>query len=136
MVPDLCELEVDRRTLPGETQESVYAELRARLDPLAGEDPGFRYELTKPSWLIPANDVPLTQPVVGALLQAYGRVLGRPTQATAFPAGSDAPHLGCPTVVCGPGSIAQAHTTDEFVAAQEIVAATRMYLHVVVQLLT
>jgi len=31
MVPDYCELEVDRRTLPGESRESVYAEFHERI---------------------------------------------------------------------------------------------------------
>ena len=135
MVPDTCALEVDRRTLPGETKEQVYAEFRRRLDGLAAEDPGFRYEITEPSWLIPPNDIAIEEPVVQSLLGAYRQVCGRPTEATAFVAGSDAPHMGFPTVVCGPGSINQAHSTCEFVAVEQLVAAARMYLWTVFDLL-
>ena len=42
MVPDRCELEVDRRTLPGETRESVYAELQARIDRAGRGRPRFQ----------------------------------------------------------------------------------------------
>lgn len=128
MVPDVCSLEVDRRTLPGETQEEVYAEFRERLDPLTRQDPGFRYEITDPTWLIPPNDIAVDEPVVQTLLDAYRQVLGEATAPTAFVAGSDAPHMGFPTVVCGPGSINQAHSTCEFVAVDQLVAAARMYL--------
>ena len=135
MVPDLCELEVDRRTLPGETKEGVYDEFRGILDPLTVKDPGFTYEITEPSWLIPPNDIDPGEPVVRSLLRAYERVVGISTEITAFPAASDAPHMGFPTVICGPGSIEQAHTTDEFVETEQLVKATHMYLWVVLDLL-
>ena len=38
-VPDYCELEVDRRTLPGETKEGVLQEYRDLLDDLAESTP-------------------------------------------------------------------------------------------------
>jgi acetylornithine deacetylase/succinyl-diaminopimelate desuccinylase-like protein len=136
MVPNLCELEVDRRTLPGETKESVYAEFREILEPLKKTDPGFAYEITEPSWLIPPNDIDPGEPVVQSLLKACAAATGQATEVTAFPAGSDAPHMGFPTVICGPGSISQAHTTDEFVEVEQLVQAARIYLWTVLDLLT
>lgn len=135
MVPDLCSLEVDRRTLPGETKEDVYAEFRLRLDRLTAQNSAFRYEITEPSWLIPPNDISVAEPVVQSLLSAYRQVVGKKTEVTAFVAGSDAPHMGFPTVVCGPGSINQAHSTCEFVAVDQLVAATKMYLWTAMELL-
>ena len=128
MVPDLCSLEVDRRTLPGESKEEVYKEFCEKLDALAASDKDFKYELTEPSWLIPPNDISIQEPVVQSLLKAYKAVTGSPGEATAFVAGSDAPHMGFPVVVCGPGSINQAHSTCEFVSTAQLAAATRMYL--------
>jgi acetylornithine deacetylase/succinyl-diaminopimelate desuccinylase family protein len=135
-VPDSCEMEVDRRTLPGETKDEVYAEFRTRLDPLREDDPGFRYEITEPSWLIPPNDISPTEPVVLSLLAAYEAVFDKKNEVRAFVAGSDAPHMGCPTVICGPGSIVQAHSTNEFVAKEELINATKMYLWAVLDLLS
>ena len=135
MVPDLCELEVDRRTLPGETKDGVYDEFRAIIDPLREEYPRFAYEITEPSWLIPTNDIDPDEAVVQSLLRAYEHVHAKSTEISAFPAGSDAPHMGFPTVICGPGSIEQAHTTDEFVEIQQVVKATQMYLWVILELL-
>lgn len=135
MVPDRCSLEVDRRTLPGESRSKVYDEFSTRLDALSAKDPAFRYEISEPSWLIPPNDIAVDEPVVRSLLAAYQRVMGRPTEVTAFVAGSDAPHMGFPTVVCGPGSIHQAHSTCEFVAVEQLVAAVRMYLWTILNLL-
>jgi len=128
MVPDLCILEVDRRTLPGETKDDVYEEFSERLDAISESNKDFRYDITDPSWLIPPNDISLNEPVVMSLMKAYQTVNRRTTKATAFVAGSDAPHMGFPTVVCGPGSINQAHSTLEFVSVDQLMGATRMYL--------
>jgi acetylornithine deacetylase len=135
MVPDTCELEVDRRTLPGETRESVYAELQARIERAAQGDPDFRSEITEPTWLIAPNDIAPGEPVVRALRTAHQSLFDRDPGVEAFVAGSDAPYMGFPTVICGPGSIAQAHTTCEFVDLKEVVDAARIYLHAALQLL-
>jgi acetylornithine deacetylase len=135
MVPDICELEVDRRTLPGESRESVYAEFHERIRWAAAGDPDFVYEITAPTWLIAANDLCATEPVVGALRAAHQEIFAADPGVEAFVAGSDAPYMGFPTVICGPGSIAQAHTTCEFVDLQEVADAARLYLHAALQLL-
>ena len=133
-VPDLCELEVDRRILPGETAEDVVGDYRVRLEALVRNHPGLRYEISEPSWYIPSLDLPLDSPVVTGIARAYESVVGKPATVTAFSAATDAPNLGFPTVVCGPGSLAQAHTTCEYVRTAEVVDATKIYLHTVLGL--
>jgi acetylornithine deacetylase/succinyl-diaminopimelate desuccinylase-like protein len=135
MVPDTCELEVDRRTLPGESHAGVYAEFHERIRRAAAGDPDFVYEITEPTWLIAPNDISPKEPVVAALRAAHQEIFGNDPGVEAFVAGSDAPYMGFPTVICGPGSIAQAHTTCEFVDLQEVAAAARIYLHAALQLL-
>ena len=63
-VPDFCELEVDRRMVPGETQEQMLAEYRARIDPLTQDDPTFRYEIAGPTVGVGALDIPTDAPIV------------------------------------------------------------------------
>jgi acetylornithine deacetylase/succinyl-diaminopimelate desuccinylase-like protein len=136
MVPDLCTLEVDRRTLPGETKDDVYKEFYERLNAITKRNKDFKYDITEPSWLIPPNDISPDEPVVRSLLKAYQTVHGgKATKVTAFAAGSDAPHMGFPTVVCGPGSINQAHSTSEFVSVDQLIGAARMYLWTIFDLL-
>lgn len=56
--PDLCELEVDRRTIPGQTADSFYYELRGFLDmPVAGAHP-LQYQLLPPQLNVAPLDVP------------------------------------------------------------------------------
>lgn len=135
-VPDLCELEVDRRVLPGETIEKVFAEYRQRLDRLVDTITGFKYEITDPTWDIPANDVPLDEPIVQTLLGAYAEVMGKATSVRAFVAGTDAPNMGFPTVICGPGSIPQAHSLNEYVTLDQLINAVKIYLWCVLDLLS
>jgi acetylornithine deacetylase len=134
-VPDFCELEVDRRTLPGENRESVYVEFRRRIEKARAEDSTLAYEITEPTWLIAPNDISPKEPVVEALRRAHVAVYDRDPGVQAFPAAADAPYMGFPTVICGPGSIAQAHTTCEFVELEEVVDAAKIYLHAVLDLL-
>lgn len=45
IVPDLCLLSLDRRTIPGETEESIMIELQKILDEIVEEDPEFKAEV-------------------------------------------------------------------------------------------
>ena len=136
VVPDFCELEIDRRLLPGDTIESVHNDIKRRLEDLTIDDPGFRYEISQPSWNIPANDVSVNSPVVRSLLKASEILPGNELEASAFPGATDAPFLGSPSIVCGPGKLTQAHSLDEYVEIEQLERATRMYLATVLDLLT
>lgn len=135
IVPDECLLEVDRRTLPNESKEDVYSELEDLLAKAGESVPDFQGELMEPSLLVPANEVQSDKPLVEALMKSVEEVFGEPREVQGFTAGSDAAHYGSPAVICGPGSIEQAHTTNEFVAVEDLVLATRLYLRTVLRML-
>jgi acetylornithine deacetylase/succinyl-diaminopimelate desuccinylase-like protein len=62
-------------------------------------------------------------------LSDIARRCGAPGQCLGVPYGTDAPAFavyGIPTVVFGPGSLAQAHTADEWVAVEQLEAATEI----------
>lgn len=133
-VPDFCELEVDRRLLPGETHEQIIAEYRARIDPLVEQDPTFRYEIAGPTVGVGALDIPADAEIVQTLSQAVERVTGKAAAIDAFPGGTDAPNMGFPCIICGPGALAQAHTTNEFVETRQLADAARVYLLTVLEM--
>jgi len=135
VVPDACELEVDRRTLPGETRAVVEKEYTDRLQGLLPDEVDAGFELGEPLIHVDALDVPEDSPVVQAVVQAYAGATGRDAVVKAFPAATDAPNLGFPAVVFGPGSLEQAHTIDEYVEIEELVSATRVYLGTILHLL-
>jgi len=135
-VPEFCELEVDRRTIPGETTETVKEEYRQLLEALAASEPGFRYGIEGPTIEVAPLDIPIDNPVVKSAIRAHQAVFGDEGAVSAFYGGTDAPNFGFPTLVCGPGSISQAHSTNEFVEIDDMVAATRIYLWSVLDLLS
>jgi len=135
-VADHCSLEVDRRLLPGETFDDVVAQYRSRLDPIAHDDPEFRYDIAGFSMTSEALDTPLDHPVVAASAAAYEWASGRAANIRAFTGCTDAPNLGAPAVILGPGSLSQAHSLNEWVEIDQLSTATKIYLHAALALLT
>lgn len=127
-VPDFCELEVDRRMVPGETPEQIVAEYRARIDPLMKDDPTFRYEIAGPTVGVGPLDISADDEIVQSVVAACEAVTGNAPDISAFPGGTDAPNMGFPCIICGPGALAQAHTVNEFVETRQLADAARVYL--------
>jgi acetylornithine deacetylase/succinyl-diaminopimelate desuccinylase-like protein len=118
IVPDYCEIVVDRRTLPGETERGVLREISAGL-----ARAGVRAEVTS---LKGAPCLPMETHPELPLVSAFLHSLNCPPSgahyfcdAAIFAAG------GTPSVVYGPGDIAQAHTTDEWISIASLDHARR-----------
>ena len=128
VVPDHCELIFDRRFLPTERLEDVDAELDEVLGIARERFPGLQVEAV-PEVVAGSLDTPEDAGVVRALIAACEAVTGRAAIAGA-PYGSDAASLaavGIPSVLCGPGDIAVAHSQDEWVPIAEVVQASEVY---------
>lgn len=125
--PDRCHLVVERRTLPGEAAERVMTEA-ARVLAAAGERcPGLDARV-EAGLFRAGTEVPVTSGLVEGLVSACRRA-GLPGVVEGMTAWVDACFLnesGTPAVCFGPGSIAQAHTADEWVEASEIEACARI----------
>jgi acetylornithine deacetylase len=118
---DHCRLEIERRTVPGETEDQVVAEIRAITDALAAEDATFRATvramLTRGSF-----EVRRDAPIVHAVLGAATSVLGASPEVIGEPYWMDAALLsavGIDTVVIGPTG-AGAHALEEWVDLRSI----------------
>ncbi|MBW4080156.1 M20 family metallopeptidase [Paenibacillus sp. S150] len=127
-VPELCRLTLDRRTVPGEEPMEVYHSLASRL----AEELGGQTKITvnKPFIIDYALDNPQESPFIAELLAAAARSVPA-ARAEGAPYGSDASKLariGIPSVVFGPGSIAQAHTHDEWVELGEVAQAAQILI--------
>ena len=124
---DHCRLEIERRTVPGETEDQVLAEIRALTDALAAEDAtfkaGVRAMLTRESFEVDRN-----APIVGAVLAAATSVLGTKPEVIGEPYWMDAALLsavGIDTVVIGPVG-AGAHALEEWVSLDSIAKLTEI----------
>jgi acetylornithine deacetylase/succinyl-diaminopimelate desuccinylase-like protein len=129
IVPDHCEVILDRRTPPGTTPDTVVAEIEAVLAErrAAGDD----VRLGEPFVALPGVETDAGEPVVVAAERAASAALDRPVTAGGVPFATDACNLlgtgGIPCVVLGPGSIDDAHTAEEWVPLSEVVAAVDVY---------
>jgi acetylornithine deacetylase/succinyl-diaminopimelate desuccinylase-like protein len=117
IVPDYCEIEIDRRTVPGEIREDILATLHAtfRQLPITTE--------------ILSDCPPLRTDPQNPFVQKLAVATGDPKSAlVGAPWFCDAAILaqhGVPAVAFGPGSIAQAHTANEFVECKEVLHAAQ-----------
>ena len=126
-VPDFCEVDLDRRTIPGEKHSDVLAEIKAVLDAVQALTPDFAYEFETPFLDLPPLATESTSPVMQAMTAACLDVTGQ-NEIMAFPGSTDAPNFKCPTVICGPGNLEQCHSLNEYVAIDEIEDAVRIYV--------
>jgi succinyl-diaminopimelate desuccinylase len=136
MVPARCSVQLDRRWLPGERHEDVLEEVRGIVAQLEQADPRVSAvvrEMAGTSGFVHAPlecaadhpGVLLLSEVVGERLRGTGDPIGVNfwTDGALLAAGT-----GTPTVVCGPGDIAQAHSLDEWVSLDQLRAATEVYV--------
>jgi acetylornithine deacetylase len=114
--PAACTLQLERRTIPGETTALVEGELDTILAQLAAADQLFRAE-RKTTLVRPSFRVAREEPVVEALLGEASAVLGHAPGVVGVSFWMDAAFIaaaGIPTVVIGPHG-AGAHAVEEWV---------------------
>lgn len=117
-----CRLEIERRTIPGETEKQVLDEIRAITDALAAEDSSFRATV-RPMLTRSSFEVDPAAPIVGVVQRAASGVLGSAPPVIGEPYWMDAALLsaaGIDTVVIGPSG-AGAHATEEWVDLESVV---------------
>ena len=117
IVPDRCEIEVDRRTVSGENHQQILSEIRDHFQRLPVQTTVIR------------NCHPLDTNPEFQLVRQLARATGLKSPLTVAPwfcdAGVFAEH-GIPAVAFGPGNVAQAHTADEWIALDEVAVAAGM----------
>ena len=130
IVPNECVIEIDRRTVPGETHAQVLDEVDRVLDEIRRREPTFVIEREAPTVADWPLDTPADSAIARAALAACRAIRGSADLGTVA-YGSDASKLSVlghiPSIVLGPGDIAQAHTADEWVPVAEVVQAAEIY---------
>jgi len=114
IVPDVCEADLDRRTLPGESFTTISREIGEVL-----KKRGLKARLTNvKGYTCPAMETDPTLPMVQQLMRTV-----RQTKPLGIDYYCDAANIaatGVPAIVWGPGDIAQAHTADEWISIRQI----------------
>jgi acetylornithine deacetylase len=127
IVPDACELEVEFRNLAADAPEELIAALRADADAVVaaqGGDPDARIELHV------ENEYPGLATLPDAEVVAFVAALTGNRECIKVGFGTEGGLFsgshGIPSVVCGPGSIDQAHKPDEYIAVDELARCDSM----------
>jgi acetylornithine deacetylase len=130
-VPERATIEIDRRLSPAERPEVAYNEL---VDYIAAHGDLGRCRIQ--------HDAPFMQSVglsdaenapIAERLAEIVRGADQASDLIGVPFGTDAAAIaasGVPTIVFGPGSIAQAHTADEFIEVEELEFATEIFFRI------
>ena len=122
IVPNHAVADFEIRSLAGEDTDALIAELRARagalVAPLHADFPEAAIRIDR-QWDYPGLGTPPDAAVVNfvkSLTGANGTIkVAFGTEGGLFDA-----RLGIPTVICGPGSMAQGHKPDEYVAVEQL----------------
>jgi acetylornithine deacetylase len=126
VVPKDCVFQFDMRTLPTASPEALHQEIRAYAAALAREmqavDEKSGIEL---EWL--SQTVGLAAAETDAIVQ-WALRLSRNSTVGKVSYGTEAglfQRMGVPSVICGPGDIAQAHRPNEFVELEQLAQCER-----------
>jgi acetylornithine deacetylase len=130
IVPQDCVFDFEFRNLPGDDPEQLRAEFEAHvrevIEPeMRAVDPRTGFRIEKMSE-IPALDTGAEAEITALAQEFSGSMdiakVSFGTEASQFQV------AGVPTVVCGPGSIREAHKPDEFVTLEQV-ARCEYFLH-------
>jgi succinyl-diaminopimelate desuccinylase len=138
IIPASCSVEIDRRSIPGETPEDLIAQLEAAVELAKSRYP----ELTATVELMFAGmpfEVDPTSVLVKTVADAIASVMDKPAELVGFRGASDArfmAEMGAQTIVFGPGDIATAHTAREHVNLDELEACALIYARAFADLLS
>lgn len=146
-IADRCALWITVHFYPDETWQQVTAEIEDHVLRAAAADlwlrhhpPAFRWGgrsmIEERGEIFPAAPLERDHPGTQTLAAAHRNVHGHDPEFGIWPSVSDAGWLasaGIPTVIYGPGNLAQAHTVDEWVAIDDLVRASQVYAEMIVR---
>jgi acetylornithine deacetylase len=117
-----CTLQIERRTIPGETEAQVMAEIDGIIDRLSAREPTFR-ATAKAFFVRPPFEVAREAGLVQTLSGAFQRTLGRAPVVVGDTPWMDSAltsEAGIETMVFGPGGTG-AHADEEYVEVDSMI---------------
>lgn len=137
IVPQHCDIEIDRRLVPGEDRQQIAEQIHQVIAEYNGKD-SVEYQLDN-YLFIPASDVAADHKLTVTALDTVSRFTEKQAQPQIFEATCEAPFFSVtsqiPTLIMGPGGLEQAHVKDEFVEIKELYLAAEIYYSMAKELL-
>ena len=142
VVAERCVVRIDRRYIPGETPESVFAEMEEQLQETAKREPEMKAVVERVPQIAavphPAFEGEKDSPLTEILASAYREETGEHSDVFGAHFWTDAALLskygGMECVICGPGNVEQAHSSEEYVELSQLALAARIYLRTATRL--
>ena len=127
LIAESCRFSWEMRVLPGVDELAVFERLKVGIEAdlvpaMQAVDPGcgIRFEVLARINALSATSPALEGRLLGLLDQAAPRVVAYGSEAGIFQA------AGIPSVIIGPGDIAQAHQPDEWIETSQLLECTRV----------
>jgi succinyl-diaminopimelate desuccinylase len=128
IIPDTCRLELDIRTLPGQSQQILVQQIQTLLDQQKARDPQFRADLS----ILRQCDALETSPESPFVRSVCQALQIQHTQVAPFT--TDGPHFRplCPNIIIlGPGNPTVCHKPDESISLNDLQKARQMYVQII-----
>jgi len=135
MVPDYCEADIDIRYLPGKNHTQIMDDVQELIITLKNEDPQIDADIEIIRYRS-SLEIDKDAPVIEMVMEASKEVLGKSLEFRGMISPGDSEYLvnaGIPTVICGPGNEGLAHATNEWVAIDDILTATKLYAAIIMR---
>ena len=129
--PDHCFLQLERRTIPGETEASISKEIQSIINQLRSDDSfdaSFRITFHRDAWEAGQNSE-----IVAAISNGIFQRTGRPAEKTVDFGWQDSSILqktGIPCAIFGPGGF-DAHGVNEYVNLDQVVECANTLVDVI-----
>ncbi|KXH76543.1 MAG: hypothetical protein AM326_06965 [Candidatus Thorarchaeota archaeon SMTZ-45] len=130
VVPDRCEAELDMRIVKGQDPDTLLKTMNTRIESAGlSERVKVEYIHGKPAVL-----TPIDSEIVKIVKDVVKNVTGMIPKMGIATYGTDCsvlqPKIGILNVICGPGSIEQAHQPNEFISLDELYQSIDIYLEI------
>ncbi len=133
VIPETCQIVVDRRIIPGETSEGAIEEFEEAIRELAADKPDLHPSVASRDLADWPLDTAADEEVVQAAMRAL-QAHDRPPEPQGVTYGTDASKLqvkaGVPCIVFGPGDIGYAHTDHERIELSEVAESAAIYAQI------
>jgi len=137
MVPEFCKARVDLRFGPGRSTDELLDEIQETAKRVSTTEPRFSIENLTIFERREAVEVDPAHASVQRLMACAESLTGKRPQIHGTLASGDLYHslrAGIPGIYWGPGNMALAHTTNEYVEIAEVVTAARVYAAAMLEL--
>lgn len=122
IVPNLCQVDFEIRNVTDDDPQAILAGIRAEAARIAADASSLAQEAAIEIEVI--NSYPGLETPASSQAVAFVKSLTGANRTTKVAFGTEGGlfnrDLGTPTVVCGPGSMAQGHKPDEFVSVEQM----------------